>query len=365
MILKKILRRLIGYANLVFAVLLVGSFLSPGINPEKVWGPSFLGLAYPYILLANLLFMLFWILMKKREFMISFLAILLGWNTLIRYVSMHPGALFRKAYYESLSREERSPDRQLKIMSFNVRAFDLYRWTDNPSAKQDIIALLREEDPDILCIQEFQSTEKGQFRTPYSHLEYTISNRRNKYGIAIFSHYPMVAKGRIDLNNTLSICSYADIRVDDDTLRVYNMHLQSIRLKSRHYRFIDSLKFRYDNQQMEEIRDISFRLRDAFVKRAGQADLIANHIGNCPHPVIVCGDFNDTPVSYTYRRINGELRDAFAECGWGIGRTYNGKFSSFRIDYILFGKEFEALHFARKKVRLSDHFPITGYLRIL
>ncbi len=362
---KKILRRLIGYANLVFAVLLVGSFLSPGISPEKIWGPSFLGLTYPYILLANLLFMLFWILRKKKEFIISFLAILLGWNTLIQYVSMHPGALFRKAYYENLSREERDSDRQLKIMSFNVRAFDLYRWSGNPSAKQDIISLVRKNDPDILCLQEFYSTQKGQFRTPYSHLEYTVSNRSNKYGIAIFSHYPMVAKGRIDLNNTLSICSYADIRVDDDTFRVYNMHLQSTRLNSKRYRLIDSLKFNYDSQQVEEIRDISSRLKNAFVKRAGQADLIAGHIEKCSHPVIVCGDFNDTPVSYTYRRINGELRDAFTECGWGIGRTYNGKFPSFRIDYILFGKEFEALHFAREKVRLSDHFPITGYLRIL
>ena len=372
---KKILRRLIVYTNLVFAVLLVLSFLSPNLSPEKIWWPSFLGLAYPYILLANLLFMLFWILRKKKEFIISFLAILLGWNTLARYVSMHPSALFRKGYYESLNREERHSDRQVKVMSFNVRAFDLYRWSDKPSVKKDIITLFREEDPDILCIQEFYSTDEGQHRaedlfialdrTPHRHLEYTVSNSRNNYGIAIFSHYPVVAKGRIDLNNSLSICSYADIKLGDDTVRVYNMHLQSIRLNRHHYNLIDSLRLRYDNQQMDEIRDISSRLRDAFEKRAGQADLIAGHIENSPYPVIVCGDFNDTPVSYTYRRINGELSDAFVECGWGIGRTYNGKFPSFRIDYILSGKEFETEYFARKKVRLSDHFPITGYLRIL
>ena len=162
----------------------------------------------------------------------------------------------------------------------------------------------------------------------------------------------------------MSFCSYSDIQVFDDTIRVYNLHLQSIRLNSQHYRLIDSLKFRYDNQQMEEIMDISFRLRDAFIKRAAQADLIANHIETCTHPVIVCGDFNDTPVSYSYRRIGSDLRDAFAETGWGIGRTYNGKFPSFRIDYILAGKELEAIYFRRKKVRLSDHFPITGYLKL-
>ncbi|MFC2081044.1 endonuclease/exonuclease/phosphatase family protein [Bacteroidota bacterium] len=372
---KKILRRIIVYSNLVFAVLLVLSFLSPNISPEKVWWPSFAGLSYPYILLANILFMLFWILRKRREFVISFLAILLGWNTLIRYVSINPGAIFKKGYFESLNREDRHSDRQVKITSFNVRAFDQYNWLGKPSIKQDIIALLREEDPDILCIQEFYSTEHGQYgtedlfmaldKTPYRHLEYTVSNQRNKYGIAIFSQYPVVARGRIDMNNSLSICSYADLEMEDDTIRIYNMHLQSIRLSRQHYRFIDSLKLRYDNQQLEEIRDISTRLRDAFVKRAGQADLIASHIEQSPYPVIVCGDFNDTPVSYTYRRIKGELMDAFAECGLGIGRTYNGKFPAFRIDYILYGKEFEALHFTRKKIRLSDHFPITAYLRIL
>jgi len=371
--LKKILRRLIGYTNLVFAILLLLSSISPNISPEKYWGPSFLGLAFHYILLINMIFMLFWIFRKKREFIISFLAILLGWNTLADYVSMHPSVIFRKAHYENLSREERYSERQLKITSFNVRAFDRYRWADNPSARQEIIDMFREDDPDILCLQEFYSTESGKFRSeefnsgldrmPYQHIEYTISNPKNKYGIAIFSHYPIVGRGRVDLNNSLSICSFSDIKVFNDTLRIYNMHLQSIRLNNHHYRFIDSLKFRYDDQQMEEIRDISSRLRDAFVKRATQADLIAEHIEGCPYSVIVCGDFNDTPVSYSYRRISGELGDVFAQCGWGTGRTYNGKFPSFRIDYILFGKAFEAMHFARKKVKLSDHFPITGYLK--
>ncbi len=371
---KKILRRLIVYTNLVFAILLVISFLSPHVSPQKLWLPSFLGLAYPYILLVNLLFMLFWILRKKREFILSFLAILLGWNTLVRNISMHPGAFLKKAYYERLSREERSSARQLKVESFNVRAFDLYRWTENPSAREDIIRMFQRDDPDILCLQEYYSSDIGPFgsedlyqslaRTPYRHIEYTKSNPVNKYGIAIFSHYPIVSQGRIDLNNSLSICSFADLRVGNDTLRVYNMHLQSIRLDRHHYELIDSLKLRYDNQQMDEIRDISYRLKDAFIKRAAQADLISGHIKECPHPVIVCGDFNDTPVSYTYRRIGQGLKDVFAESGWGMGRTYNGKFPSFRIDYILFGNEFESLHFARSKVRLSDHFPITGYLKI-
>ncbi len=371
---KRVIRRIIRYANLAIALLLVISFLSPGISPEKFWMPSFMGLAYPYILLLNLVFMLFWILMKKREFIISLLAVLLGWHTLTRYISFHPGSVFRRAYYEGLTAGERNSERQLKVMSFNVRAFDQYRWAKNPSTREDIIRMFREEDPDILCLQEFYSTDRGPFRstdlfkaldrTPHRHLAYTINHGKNRYGIAIFSHYPIVAKGEVEFEGAPSICCYADIGAGDDTIRIYNMHLQSTRLNSQHYRIIDSLKFRYDNQQMEEFRDISYRLRDAFIIRAGQADRIAEHISHCPHPVVVCGDFNDTPVSYTYHRISEGLQDAFAKCGLGMGRTYNGKFPSFRIDYILCGKQLEAMHFSRKRVRLSDHFPVTAYLRI-
>jgi endonuclease/exonuclease/phosphatase (EEP) superfamily protein YafD len=149
-----------------------------------------------------------------------------------------------------------------------------------------------------------------------------------------------------------------------DTIRVYNNHLQSIYFNSANYSFLDSLKIRYNNDQLEEIRDISFRLRYAFMKRAEQADLIAAHIANCPYRVIVCGDFNDTPVSYVYYRLNDGMVDSFTRAGWGTGRTYIGKFPSFRIDYILHSEEFESLFFTRKKVRVSDHFPIISYLQI-
>jgi endonuclease/exonuclease/phosphatase family metal-dependent hydrolase len=152
--------------------------------------------------------------------------------------------------------------------------------------------------------------------------------------------------------------------IDQDTFRVYNCHLQSVNLDSEQYQILDSLKFRYDDEQIAEIRDISGRLRDAFIKRAAQADIIKADISTCPHPVIVCGDFNDTPVSYTYRTIRDGLLDAFSESGWGLGRTYNGEFPSFRIDYILHSESIEALYFSREKIMLSDHFPIIGYLKL-
>jgi endonuclease/exonuclease/phosphatase family metal-dependent hydrolase len=184
------------------------------------------------------------------------------------------------------------------------------------------------------------------------------------YGNATFSIYPIVNTGSIRFRNTIyNISIFSDIKVGEDTIRVYNNHLQSIYFNSANYRFLDNPKIPYDNQQLDEIRDISVRLKDAFEIRAEQADTIAAHIAGCPYRVIVCGDFNDTPASYTYYRISEGMTDAFARAGWGSGRTYIGKFPSFRIDYILHSEEFESLFFTRKKVRLSDHFPIISYLQ--
>lgn len=372
--LKRILRKLILYTNVVFAVFLIFSFLSPYLSPEKIWFPAFIGLAYPYILLVNLFFLLGWIFLKRKELLISLLAILLGWGTLSNYLGIRPFRFLKKDHYGNMVREQRKADKQVKFLSYNVRAFNVYRWEDNPSTRTEILAFIRDENPDVLCLQEFFSGNLSGFRErelnrkldhlSYRHIDYTISSPRRHYGIATFSHYPIIHSGSIPLEDRVSICIYSDILMNKDTFRVYNCHLQSIYLDSKRYQLLDSLKFRYDDKQMAEIKDISFRLRDAFIKRAAQADIIAAHISSCPYPVTVCGDFNDTPVSYTYRTIRDGLQDAFAESGWGLGRTYNGKFPSFRIDYILHSESIDALFFSREKVLLSDHFPIISYLKI-
>lgn len=372
---KKFLRRIIVITNLVIAFFLVLAFLSRYVNPASFWPPAFLGLTYPIILAANVLFIGFWLLRRKKEFLISLLAILLGWHTLTAYISIHPGPLLNKNKTEKLSREQRYDQKQIKLISFNVRAFDRYRWADNPATRKIILQTIQEEDADLVCIQEFFNTNRGPFaaseifrdleNTPNRHLEYAVSGRSGHYGIATFSSNPIVNSGSIHLKNTINISIFTDIKVGEDTIRVYNNHLQSIYFNRANYQFLDSLKLRYDNEQLDEIRDISFHLRDAFVKRADQADVIAEHISACPYRVIVCGDFNDTPVSYAYYRLSSEMEDAFTSTGMGMGRTYIGKFPSFRIDYILYSQGLEALYFTRKKVRLSDHFPIISYLQII
>jgi len=182
------------------------------------------------------------------------------------------------------------------------------------------------------------------------------------FGIATFSSYPIINKGVISFNNTLNACIFTDIKFNEDTIRVYNNHLQSIHLGNRSYAYLDSIRLRYNEEQINELKDISNRLRDAFIKRARQAERISVHIHGSPYPVIVCGDFNDTPSSFTYYKIRKNLSDAFVESGSGFGNTYSGRFPSFRIDYILHHKDINSIYFKRIRTDLSDHYPVIGYL---
>jgi endonuclease/exonuclease/phosphatase family metal-dependent hydrolase len=198
--------------------------------------------------------------------------------------------------------------------------------------------------------------------TPYSHFEYSYRNKSERgIGLATFSRYPIVKKGTLKFENTANESMYTDIVVEGDTIRIINNHLQSVQLRANNYAFLDSLKIRYNDQNIRELHDLSSRLKQAFIKRAEQAKKVSLTIKNSPHPVIVCGDFNDTPVSYSYHKIRGKLKDAWVETGKGWGNTYSGRLP-FRIDYIFYDSYFKSLEFERVKTQLSDHYPILTVL---
>ncbi|MFP4059731.1 MAG: endonuclease/exonuclease/phosphatase family protein [Bacteroidales bacterium] len=360
---RKLFHILAVYATILLSVLLVLSYLSVKVSPEKFWIIAFLGLGYPYILILSFITLLYWVFLKRWYFWIPLATILAGWGFLARIIQVplrgDPGRNHEKSEYKDT----------IRLLSYNVRAFNLYNWANNPEAESHIFTFIRETAPDIICFQEFYSREKGAFtagdvlrelkNNEHYHIYYSqkikgISN----FGIATFSRYPVINKGTITFPNTHNICIYTDIVTPNDTIRVYNNHLQSVKFKKRNYDYIDTLRFKYSDRHVDEIRDISYRLRDAFIKRSRQVDIISGHIRNSPYPVIVCGDFNDTPYSYTYEKMRGGLNDAFIEAGSWIGNTYRGKFPSFRIDFILYSDEFEALNLDVPRLTLSDHFPV-------
>jgi endonuclease/exonuclease/phosphatase family metal-dependent hydrolase len=362
---RKFADSLVLILNVLVALGLILSYLAPLINPAKLFFPALFGLAYPYMLLANLLFICYWLIRLRKEIFISILVILIGWNHLNNTLPLN----FRDVKIPETS----DVDQMFKVLSYNVRGFDVYNWTPNRNIKKEIFSFLQNQKPDILCFQEYYTSHLKP-ETHQTNLEllpalnenavYYSTGVKNKYGfgIATFSKFPIVKKSRIPFNSTHNAAMYTDILFGNDTFRVFNIHLQSIKFHQENYAFLDSARLKYSNEQIREIKEIGSRLKTAFTMRSEQAQMISNYIKDSPHPVVVLGDFNDTPQSYAYRRIKKGMQDAFREAGRGFGNTYAGELPSLRIDYILCSEPLIPYQFNRIKTDYSDHFPITTWL---
>jgi len=362
---RQLANKIILVLNALASAGLLLSYLAPLVNPSKIILPALFGLAYPLLLILNLLFLCYWLIQLRKEIFISLIVILLGWN--------HLSSLLPLNFKETKIPETSSPERMFKVISYNVRGFDIYKWTSDPQIKEEIIGFIKQQEPDFLCLQEYYtSTRPGQTHDviskqfnslPESAVYYaTDQANRNGFGIATFSRYPIIKRSRIPFNSTSNAAMYTDILFQSDTVRIFNIHLQSIRFRQEDYAFMDTVSLKYSNEQMRGIRNIGSQLKKAFSLRSEQAEMISNYIKDSPHPVVVMGDFNDTPQSYAYRKIKKGLHDAFKVSGRGFGNTYAGELPSFRIDYIMFSNPLLSYQFKRIKTEYSDHFPITTWL---
>ncbi len=356
MLLRRYLKNTVLLINIAFAFALAFAYLANHVSPAKYWFVAFFGLAYPFSLLINIGFIVFWAWRKKTWFIISLVVILLGFSNISRFVQI------------SSSDKKQNQSNEVKLISYNVRTFNHYRQENEGSLRDSILHFLRSEEPDIICFQEYLIQEdmeemKEKFiieqleRFPYQILGRIP--RKKYYGNTIFSVYPIVKKGKLKFSGTHNACIFADIKVNDDTIRIYNVHLQSISFQKNDYYFVDSITVGFDSAWIEKAKNISRRLKQAYIKRAKQVDMLKTHISDSPHPVIVCGDFNDTPVSYTYNEVKGNLRDAFISAGQGIGNTYRGKFPSFRIDFIFHDRALTSKKYKTHDIRFSDHYPVS------
>ncbi|MFO7657610.1 MAG: endonuclease/exonuclease/phosphatase family protein [Bacteroidales bacterium] len=361
---KKFVKRVFFTINIIIAVFLLCSGLSVHISPEKAWYFAFFGLLFPYILILNLLFIIFWFIFKRIYILVSLAVILLCWNSTSKFMQIDIGR-----------NQTTEIENKLKLLSFNVRLFNYYNWLKIKSAHQDIFNFIKGENAGIICLQEIltlkntslaeDSVKKNLSATPYSYIHYsTIVPGNRGFGMATFSKYPIVGRGVVNFSGSSNTAIFSDINIKDDTLRIYNCHLQSTQLGKSDYNFIDSLLFGNDNKRMDEIMNISRRLKNAYIKRAKQVEQLHAHIVKSPYPVVLCGDFNDTPVSYTYHVLGKSMKDAYLESGSGIGNTYFGNFPYFRIDYIMHSKSLASFGFKTKRVKLSDHLPLVCYFSL-
>jgi endonuclease/exonuclease/phosphatase family metal-dependent hydrolase len=355
------------FLNVFATSCLLLSYLSGYIPPEKNWILAFFGIAYPIFLIINILFVLFWMITWKRFIFVSLVTILAGYHNLL---AIYP---FR------LTQTEISPRPKIKIVSFNVHSlYGNQRADSKQQVKSKVTEFLAGQTADILCVQEFYAIGEDFSQTLLKftksiHLEYysfknyqEFSNKRKINAIATFSRFPIVNFGSLRLPERSCYATFSDIIISGDTVRVYNLHLESIRFASEDYSFYSQLTEPdqdKDTPIQEGSKRLLWKLRKAFIIRSKQVKILSEHIASCRYPVILAGDFNDTPSSYTYHQLTNKLTDSFIESGDGLFKsTYAGKFPSFRIDYILHSHSFRSVFYETFNIDLSDHYPITTTL---
>jgi len=345
-------------ANLFFGFSLLVSYLAVHINPDTFILPAFFGLAYPYLLLANIILAIIWLTLLKYEALISVFLIALGFTHLSNYIR--------------IGKPSGDTTNTFKVLSYNLRLFNIYEGSDANSEKK-IINFLKAQKADILCLQEFYVTgvpsqkDSSLRNAPggkyYSHMKVIGSGSNKYYGIVTYSRFPIIRKGEIIHPGSSSLSIFSDIVIDQDTFRIFNNQLQSYRLRRMERSFLEEITSPVENETFDEVKNLSVSLKKGFVVRAVQAELVKAQINQSPYPVIVAGDFNDTPVSYSYRKIRKGLNDAFVSSGYGAGFTYKGNYPANRIDYILYDNALESRCFEIFKVKYSDHYPVAACFR--
>lgn len=333
------------FFNVVLVIATLIAYLLPFLAPK--WFPflSVLTLFLPLFLVLNLLFFIYWLIQLKKYIFVSGLVLLLGITFINKFYNLQPTELPKATS-------------DFSIMSYNVRLFNKFKWDQKANIPAQIAKLVEDKNPDILCVQEYSDLEKTKFSV-YKYKQIFKEGKNIIVGNAIFSKYKIIDKGVINFPNSTNNAVFADIIKDNDTLRVYSMHLQSIKISTD----IDDEEI----QKMDESKTkyIFRKISNAFTKQQEQALLLKQHYSQCKFKKIICGDMNNSAFSYVYRTIKGPMQDTFETNGSGFGETYRFKYYPARIDYIFVDKTIQVKSFETlNDFHNSDHFPLISRLEI-
>lgn len=321
------------------------------ISPDQFWLMGFFSLSIPLILLIHILLLILNIRRLKRGFFIHLAALIVGFA-------------FVKVSY-SISKNDH--DGQLKVLSYNVRIFNNYAHLKNEEyiSSKKMIGWSVENDADIKCFQEYFRNEDSDIFNVHmrltdaglenSHCKIVLKDRAGaEFGIAIYSRFPIIKTGEIRSAEDEFLNSiFADVVKGEDTIRIYNTHLESMAIDEENVVNTDRLANSYI--------DTGYRLRAGFISRSRQIKGLLDHINDCPHKMIVCGDLNELPYSYPYFSLRNLLSNAFEKAGNGFGFTYNGKLFFLRIDNQFCSKSMNIHSFmTHRNIDYSDHFPLTA-----
>jgi vancomycin resistance protein VanJ len=333
---RKLLKHFVFIINVLVALLTVCGYLLPFLKPSQFKILSVLSLFLPVLIAVNLIFVLYWIIRFKRKVLLSAIVLLLGFPYLSSLYS------FDNDVVES----------DLSVMSFNVRLFNLYDWISEDNIPERIADSIMRASPDVVCIQEFYSG--ANFVMPdYEYRYLHIKNQGSKVGQAIYSKYPIIDKGSVGFENTANNAVFADVVIDSDTIRMYNLHLQSLKITAD----VAAIS-------QEEAQFLVKSMGKTFVKQENQMEQFLAHLATSPYPVVIAADLNNTAYSYVYSRLTEKVLDGFKRGGEGFGPTFNFRSFPVRIDFIFTDIRFSTSSQRVLQWKLSDHHPVISEIQL-
>lgn len=364
-IVRKYLRYIVFATNILAIVLLILSALAWTVLPSKVTFIAYLGLGFPFILALNVAYLILWsVLLRWKLALVQLIALLFYWNPISTYFPIH-------------SKTKNIPESSFKILTYNVRGFN---WIVGDSARSNpIFDYITSSGADIVCLQEFVVAEKKSKNGIISEAEFNKimkdypyhsiirlghMDSSYKYGLACYSKFPIEKSANIPIESTFNGSAIHEINIDNKIVTLVNNHLESNRITAEDKELYSKFFKSKNKEMLDEItRNIKNRLGAAYLVREKQANIIKTYIDKQQTAAtIVCGDFNDTPISYAYYTIKGDLIDSFANTGLGQGITYNENKFWFRIDYIMHSLGIQSYNCTVDKIDYSDHYPVWTYL---
>lgn len=328
------------------------------------WIVGFLMITFPVVLLIHFLFCLFWLFFKPRNALLPALGVLLSFPFWPRSFGWHSAPI--------------ETDKEISVLSYNVMSFDVGGYLNQKelSNARTLIDWTRSKEADIKCLQEFYNNSKSEYfntlnqfkarNHPYNASLYGSPNQNehNYFGLVILSKYPIV-KSKSQVFDNQNGMVYADIKIEKDTIRVINVHLRSMIVRFGGIK--EAYKGKDYQQGKSETRKVLGKLKRGFIHHEKEVEQLMEWINQSPHPVMVCGDFNETPYNYAYGQVRKRLSNAFEEAGRGFGFSYKNAPKFIRIDNQFFDpKKLEALDFQTlSEVKYSDHYPIVGRYKLL
>jgi len=333
---------------LIFASALVLGYLSIFISPEVFALPSFFGLYLLPIVLLNIILLLGAMIRRSRSFWIPFLALI-------------PSLFFGEFFYQPLRQGEPHRDGEIKMMTYNVGLFNAKNGSMNTEERREaVMRFIRNENPDIICLQEYSIKDTASIKRvfrDYKHIRYHMFE--HTYGMwtgnVTLSIFPIHDSGCITFQGSLNMSLWCDIKYDGRLYRLFNNHLESNAIS------LTSLIKKFGERSDEftsELEKAHGKMLVSVSKRSHQTNEILEIINSSQKPSIVCGDFNDIPVSYTFHQLHSGRKDTFCEAGHGAGATYSTLWPLLRIDYTLIPGCSTALDHRTERISYSDHYPV-------